>query len=235
MRNFLMIDTETFGDVRFDGRECGSRNLYEFGFCLMQKGEIVSNRAFLCADALNYCQDFKDNRGRFPTYFPDRIMLDFDAHYNASISKNDMGDVICRAIQYARKNKLPIVAKNPCFDCGVINQYLGFDLLVTDECIDLQARLVKALPKKYAYSVPNTASGLATFKADHVVPFLLGAGFTQAHDAAGDAKNQALIMLLLDKRKKGTSRFTSVVDMMREYHSLNNVPLFSGTYTLKKG
>ena len=232
MKNFLMIDTETFGDSRYD--TCGEKNLYEFGFTLVLKGQVSITRAYLCRDSIEYAESVYDETGYFPTYFPDRIARDFDAYIARAIDRINVADVICRAIDYARKNRIAIVAKNPAFDCAVLEKYMGFNLLDVSECRDMQAMLVKALPKKYAFSVPHTSSGLATFRADYLVPFMLGSDFVQAHDAGGDSLNQALIVLKLAKRKQGKSNSTQVFQMMQEFHARLNIPLYSGTFTLPK-
>lgn len=220
MQNFLMLDTETFG---FE------RTLYEYGFTVVRKGAIVATRSYIVAESLEQAEQVFNRSGRFPKWFPDRIARDFDKAWNASHSKAKVIEAIVDSLEYARKNGLKLVAKNPGFDVPVIEQFLGTPFFQHDEVFDMQRMLVNCLPKKYAKCVPYTKSGLATFKADYLVPFLLGDNFSQAHDAGGDSLNQALIVLKLAKRKRKYSESAKVYEYMRDFHAKYDIPLFSGT------
>ena len=220
MRNFLMIDTETFG---FE------RTLYEYGFTMVRKGSVIATRSYLVTENLENAENHFQQKGNFPKWFPDRIAKDFDAYWDKSFSRDKVVSAIVDSIEYARKNKLKIIAKNPGFDIPVIEQFLGTAFFQHEEVFDMQRMLVNTLPKKYAFYVPYTKSGLATFRADYLVPFILGDKFVQTHDAGGDSLNQSLIVLKLAKRKKRYSDSGKVYEYMRDFHAKYDIPLYSGT------
>lgn len=210
---FCMLDTETI---------YLKKRVYELAIVVFDSVtcEIVASKKWYIKETLESAIYYQLRHNKPPIFWPSRLnplTLLKDAHtwhdaiteFTALLAKHD----VCS-----------LIAHNINFDLSAIYKT---DNLYTDnneaflskyEKLELSGYFVHGLPLMTAYNVPFKAkSGCLTFKADYLVPCLLGN--TQNHDALGDCLNQIAIYKLT--KGKYQNQGTIYANMLK-HHALKH-------------
>ena len=218
---FAMIDTETI---------YLKKRVYELALVVFDSVtcEIIQSKKWYIKDTVESALYYQLRHGKPPIFWPTRInpftLLKDECCVNWSTAINEFMALLSNYKVSA------LIAHNINFDISAIyathNLYKAEDFTYTDneaflssyEKLELSGFFVHGLPLMAAYNVPfKQKSGCMTFKADYLVPCLLGAN--QNHDALGDCHNQiALYKLTKGKyQNQGT-----IYANMQKHHALKH-------------
>lgn len=244
----IMLDTETVTCALNDTNDFSFYPLpYQIAlhaFC-DDWNVTYGSQVYFIKESLEYIRDCKD-LDYIPQYAPNWLMDNLDYYLNNSLSAKRVLSVLTRLYT---KYPTSFVAHNAPFDISALDNLAHFvnctaihltqdkkpkrvlsyfDNFTVMECM---AYYPCAMDYKHAKKVPNSPKGYATLKMDYLSPLLLKK--KQTHDALADCKNQAEIFCIMRELANGISSAGTVFQLMRLYHSLHSVPLFTGTFTLK--
>lgn len=215
---FAMIDTETI--------YLANKKAYEIAWCIFDSVtcEIIASRRFLVKESILSALWYTATNSKTPIFWPDRM--------NMALCLKDKDCLPCFKVLEIFCNDLlvngvsALIAHNINFDLSALystekafcDTPILLDKIGNLEKLELSGFFVNNLAKNVAFNVPFKAkSGCLTFKADFLVPYLVGG--IQAHDALGDCKNQiALYKLTRGKYQNQGTIFSN----MKKYHSLQH-------------
>jgi len=210
---FAMVDTETI---------YLKKRVYEMAVVVFDSVtcDIIASKKWYIKQTLESAIYYQLRHNKPPIFWPKRLnplsLLNESVEwqqaiteFNALLSKHDVK---------------ALMAHNINFDIGAIYKT---DNLYTDniiaflskyEKLELSGYFIHGLPLMTAYNVPyKTKSGCMTFKADYLVPLLVGG--IQAHDALGDCLNQIAIYKLT--KGKYQNQGTIYANMLK-HHALKH-------------
>ncbi len=213
---YAMIDTETI---------FLKKRVYELAVVIFDSVtcEIVQAKKWYIKESLESAIFYQLRHNKPPIFWPARlnplILLKESVSFDQALTDFMLA---------VKKHDIKVlIAHNINFDVGAIystaNLYsdtLGDNnaFLSQYEKLELSGFFVHGLPLMAAYNVPfKRKSGCMTFKADYLVPTLIGG--TQNHDALGDCANQ----INLYKLTKGQYANTGTIyGNMLKHHKLKH-------------
>lgn len=218
---FAMIDTETI---------YLKKRVYELAVVVFDSTtcEVLASKKWYIKEVVESALYYQLRHGKPPIFWPNRLNP-----FQVLKESNCVtwSTAIKEFMAILTKNKVDtLIAHNINFDISAIyatnSLYKAEDFTCTDndpflasyEKLELSGYFVHGLPLMTAYNVPYKAkSGCMTFKADYLVPCLLGAN--QNHDALSDCHNQiALYKLTKGKyQNQGT-----IYANMQAHHALKH-------------
>jgi len=183
---FAMIDTETIY-LR--------KRVYELAIVIFDSVTCatIQSKKWYIKESLESAIFYQIRNNKQPIFWPTR--LNPLTLLKESVSWQQALDEFMLIL--SKHDVKSLIAHNINFDISAIystnNLYCENEenkpFLANYNKLELSGYFVHGLPRMAAYNVPFKAkSGCMTFKADHLVPCLLGA--TQNHDALGDCENQ---------------------------------------------
>lgn len=221
-KRFLMLDTETI---------YSDQSAYEIGFIVFDSetlAPLYKYQAYIknvLESAIFYTLK---NGGVFPKFWPSTRLDMFKTLKQAKPLQDVIGDLL-NAIQ--AHDVQAIIAHNVNFDLNAVYKTVKkyspelydavFNKLVIIEKLELSGYFVHNLPPETAYTtVHKIKSGCTTFKADYLVPALLGSDSSQNHDALGDCLNQlALLGIVKGKYANSGTIYGNMVLWHKIHHN----------------
>lgn len=218
---FAMLDTETI---------YLKKRVYELACVIFDSVtcEIVASKKWYIRDTVESALYYQLRHNKPPIFWPNRLNP-----FNVLKDTNCVtwADAISDFLLMLKKHDVDtLIAHNINFDINAIystdNAYSAIytddptndPFLANYEKLELSGYFIYGLPKMTAYNVPyKVKSGCMTFKADFLVPCLLGS--SQNHDALGDCINQiALYKLTKGKyQNQGT-----IYANMKKHHAIRH-------------
>lgn len=191
-----MLDTETI---------YADQSVYELGFIVFDSvtlSPLYKYQAYVKNTLESACFYTLKNFGNYPKFWPSSRLDLFKTLKQSKPLKDVISDLL-KAI--GKHDVQAIIAHNVCFDLSAIYKTVKkyspelydklFNRLVRIEKLELSGYFVHNLPPQTAYNtVHKIKSGCTTFKADYIVPVLLGSDSSQKHDALGDCQNQLALL-----------------------------------------
>lgn len=213
---FGMLDTETI---------YLKKRVYELALVIFDSVtcEIIASKKWYIKESLESAIFYQLRHHKTPIFWPSRLnpltVLKESVPFDQALTEFML-------ILYKNDVKV-LIAHNINFDISAIYQTanlysdkLGNNraFLSQYEKLELSGYFVHGLPRMAAYNVPyKSKSGCMTFKADFLVPCLVGA--SQNHDAIGDCMNQ----IQLYKLTKGQyANAGTIYGNMLKHHKLRH-------------
>lgn len=212
---FCMLDTETI---------FLHKKAYEIAFLVFDSVtcEVIKKGRFLIAETIKSALWYTATNGQTPIFWPHRLDMAACLRSPDCVPLKKALDILCRVI---RDNGVSsIIAHNVQFDISALystekayiepSDCVLFDTIGHINKLELSGFFVHNLSKVSAFNVPfKVKSGCMTFKADYLVPYLIGG--IQEHDALGDCLNQLALYKLTNGQyaNKGT-----IFGNMKAYH-----------------
>lgn len=227
---FLMLDTETIYT---------DKSMYELGFIVFD-GETLAPLYKYQAYIKNTLESAifytLKNNGMFPRFWPNTRLDLFSTLKKSKPLQDVIGDLL-NAIQ--QHNIQGIIAHNVNFDISAIYKTVKkyspelYDNVLTTlirvEKLELSGYFVHNLPAETAFdTVHKVKSGCTTFKADYIVPALLGSDSSQNHDALGDCLNQLALLGIVKGRYANTGTIYGNMVAWHKLHHNNDRHLGTG-------
>lgn len=216
---FLMLDTETI---------FLSKKAYEIAFLVFDSVscEVIKKGRFLIAETIKSALWYTAKNGTTPIFWPHRLDMAACLRSSDCVPLKKALDVLSLVIK--DNGVSAIIAHNVSFDISALystekayiepSDCVLFDTIGHINKLELSGFFVNNLPKNTAFDVPYKAkSGCMTFKADFLVPYLIGG--IQVHDALGDCKNQLAIYKLTKGRYQNQG---SIFGNMKAYHAVQH-------------
>lgn len=227
---FLMLDTETIYT---------DQSVYELGFIIFDSVTLEplhQYQAYIKNTLESAIYYTLKNSGVFPKFWPS-TRLDLFSTLKTSKPLNDVIGDLLNAIQY--HNVQGIIAHNVNFDINAIYKTVKkyspelYDNVLTKLIsivkLELSGYFVHNLPAETAFkTVHKLKSGCTTFKADYLVPALLGSESSQNHDALGDAMNQLALLRIVKGRYANTGTIYGNMVMWHKLQHHNDRHLGTG-------
>lgn len=218
---FLMVDTETI---------YLHKRVYELGYIVFDSVtcQIVDKGRFLIRETLESALYCFLKLKKMPIFWPDSRLnvIDCMKHKDCVSWQDAIGALLASV----RKHDIAaFIAHNINFDIEAIyktskmysseSEYNSmFSITAGIKKLELSGYFIHNLAKNTAFNVPFKAkSGCMTFKADYLVPYLIGG--IQAHDALGDCQNQLDIYKLTKGRYQNQG---SIFGNMKAYHAVQH-------------
>lgn len=199
---FIMLDTETI---------YADQSVYELGFIVFDSVTLAPLHKYQAyiKDTLESAVFYTlKNNGNYPKFWPSTRLDMFKTLKQSKPLQEAISDLL-NAIQV--HDVQGIIAHNVNFDLSAIYKTVKkyspelydqlFNKLVGIEKLELSGFFVHNLPAQTAFNtVHKIKSGCTTFKADYLVPALLGSDSSQNHDALGDCQNQLALLGIVKGR-----------------------------------
>lgn len=219
---FAMIDTETI---------YLKKRVYELAVVVFDSVtcEIISSKKWYIKEVVESALYYQLRHGKPPIFWPNRlnpfqVLKESNCvtwstaikEFMAILTKNKVDTLIAHNINF---DISAIYATNNLYKPEDFSYLENDPFLANYNKLELSGFFVHGLPLMTAYNVPYKAkSGCMTFKADYLVPCLLGAN--QNHDALGDCHNQ----IALYKLTKGhyTNKGTIYHNMLAHHRLKHN-------------
>lgn len=219
---FLMLDTETIYN---------DKTMYEIGFIIFDSvtlAPVYEYQAYIQESMQSACYYTLKNNGNYPKYWPSTRLDLFKVLKQSKPLTTVLSDLLDVMVKNGVKH---IIAHNVNFDLLAVynttKKYTPdaydslFDTLSNIVKLELSGYFVHNLPPKTAFNtVHKVKSGCTTFKADYLVPALLGNNSSQKHDALGDCHNQlALLGIVKGKYTNSGTIYGNMVLWHRLHHN----------------
>ena len=215
---FCMLDTETI--------YLKNKKAYEIGYIIFDSVtcEPIISRRFLIKETILSALWYTATNSKTPIFWPDKMNMALSLKNKDCLPCFKVLEILCNDL--SQNSVSALIAHNINFDLSALysteKAFCGTPILLDKignlEKLELSGFFVNNLAKNVAFNVPFKAkSGCLTFKADFLVPYLVGG--IQAHDALGDCKNQiALYKLTKGKYQNQGTIFSN----MKKYHALQH-------------
>lgn len=217
-----MIDTETI---------YLKKRVYELAIVVFDSVtcEVVDKKKWYIREAIESAIYYQLRHNKTPIFWPSRLnplallkeAVTWEQAKNefiAILAKNGVQDLIAHNINF---DVSAIYATNNLYKAEDFTYTDNDPFLVQYNKLELSGYFVHGLPKMVAYNVPfKVKSGCMTFKADFLVPCLLGV--TQNHDALSDCINQInLYKLTKGKYQNNGTIFSNMLAHHKAKHNDN--------------
>ena len=227
---YLMLDTETI---------YSDQSVYELGFIIFDSvttAPLYKYQAYIKNTLESAIFYTLKNNGVFPRFWPSTRLDLFSTLKKSKPLQDVIGDLL-NAIQ--NHNVQGIIAHNVNFDVNAIYKTVKkyspelydnvLTKLISIEKLELSGYFVHNLPPKIAFNtVHKVKSGCTTFKADYLVPALLGNNSSQNHDALGDCSNQLALLGIVKGKYTNSGTIYGNMVLWHKLHHNNDRHLGNG-------
>ena len=214
-----MIDTETI---------YLKKRTYEIALVIFDSVtcEIVASKKWYIKETLESAVYYQLRHEKPPIFFPLRLnslslLIDsvpFDqaiGEFLATLKKHDVKSLIAHNINF----DVSAIYSTANLYSSIFGDNQAF--LSHYEKLELSGYFVHGLPLMAAYNVPyKVKSGCMTFKADFLVPALIGG--SQNHDALGDCANQIQLYKLATQGGTVYQNQGTIYANMKKHHAVKH-------------